>query len=49
MVEAGNVSALELTRRQIEASAAKVALMTATLEAQTAAGALEDAMQCPLR
>jgi outer membrane protein TolC len=49
MVEAGNVSALELTRRQIEASAAKVALMTTTLEAQTAAGALEDAMQCPLR
>jgi len=49
MVEAGNVSALELTRRQIEASAAKVALMTTTLEAQTAAGALEDAMQSPLR
>jgi outer membrane protein TolC len=49
MVEAGNVSALELTRRQIEASAAKVAFMTANLEAQTAAGALEDAMQSPLR
>lgn len=49
MVEAGNVSALELTRRRIEASAAKVALMAATLEAQTAAGALEDAMQSPLR
>jgi len=49
MVEAGNVSALELTRRQIEASAAKVALMAANLEAQTAAGALEDAMQSPLR
>lgn len=49
MVEAGNVSALELTRRQIEASAAKVALMAANLEAQTAAGALEDAMQTPLR
>ena len=48
MVEAGNVSALELTRRQIEASAAKVALMAANLEAQTAAGALEDAMQSPL-
>lgn len=49
MVEAGNVSALELTRRQIEASAAKVALMAANIEAQTAAGALEDAMQSPLR
>lgn len=49
MVEGGNVSALELTRRQIEASAAKVALMAANLEAQTAAGALEDAMQSPLR
>ncbi|HEY1050530.1 MAG TPA: TolC family protein [Prosthecobacter sp.] len=49
MVEAGNVSALELTRRQIEASAAKVALMAASIEAQTAAGALEDAMQSPLR
>jgi cobalt-zinc-cadmium efflux system outer membrane protein len=49
MVEAGNVSALELTRRQIEASAAKVALMAANIEAQTAAGALEDAMQSPLK
>lgn len=49
MVEAGNVSALELTRRQIEASAAKVALMATNIEAQTAAGALEDAMQSPLR
>ncbi len=49
MVEGGNVSALELTRRQIEASAAKVALMAANIEAQTAAGALEDAMQSPLR
>jgi outer membrane protein TolC len=48
MVEAGNVSALELTRRRIEASAAKLALLTAHLEAQTAAGALEDAMQSPL-
>jgi cobalt-zinc-cadmium efflux system outer membrane protein len=49
MVEAGNVSALELTRRKIEASAAKVALMAANIEAQTSAGALEDAMQSPLR
>jgi outer membrane protein TolC len=40
MVEAGNVSALELTRRQIEASAAKVALMTTTLEAQSRARCL---------
>jgi cobalt-zinc-cadmium efflux system outer membrane protein len=49
MVEAGAVSALELTRRQIEASAANVALMTAHIEAQTAAGALEDAMQATLQ
>ncbi|MFN0076109.1 MAG: TolC family protein [Prosthecobacter sp.] len=49
MVDAGNVSALELTRRQLEASAAKVALMAANIEAQTAAGALEDAMQATLK
>jgi len=48
IVDAGQVSALELTRRQIETSAAKVALLTAQIEAQTAAGALEDAMQSPL-
>lgn len=49
MVDAGNVSALEYTRRQIEASAARVAQMAANIEAQTAAGALEDAMQATLR
>lgn len=49
MVDAGQVSALELTRRQIEASTANVALMAANIEAQTAAGALEDAMQATLR
>ncbi len=49
MVEAGQVSALELTRRQIEASTANVALMTANIEAQSAAGSLEDAMQATLR
>ena len=49
MVDAGQVSALELTRRQIEASNANVALMAANIEAQTAAGALEDAMQATLR
>jgi len=49
MVEAGQVSALELTRRQIEASTANVALLAAQLEAQTAAGALEDAMQATLK
>lgn len=48
-VDAGDVSPLELTRRNLEASTANVALMAATLEAQTAAGALEDAMQSPLR
>jgi outer membrane protein TolC len=49
MVEAGNISALELTRRRIEASAAKLALLTAQIEAQTAAGLLEDAAQSPFR
>ena len=49
MVRAGAVSALELTRRQIEASAANVALQSARIEAQVAAGLLEDAMQSPLR
>lgn len=49
MVDAGQVSALELTRRQIEASTANVALLAAQLEAQTAAGALEDAMQATLK
>lgn len=49
MVDAGEVSALELTRRQIETSAANVALLAAQLEAQTAAGALEDAMQATLK
>lgn len=49
MVEAGGASALEFTRRQIESSASKTALLAANLEAQAAAGALEDAMQTPLR
>ena len=49
MVDAGDVSALELTRRQIETSTANVALLAARIEAQTAAGALEDAMQATLQ
>ncbi len=49
MIEAGDVSPLEFTRRQIEASAADLGLMAARMEAQTAAGSLEDAMQAPLR
>ncbi len=48
VVDAGELSPLEHTRRQIEASTANVALMAAKIEAQTAAGALEDAMQAPL-
>ncbi|WP_395743624.1 TolC family protein [Prosthecobacter sp.] len=48
MVEAGELSPLELTRRQIEASTANLARMAAEIEAQTAAGALEDAMQARL-
>jgi outer membrane protein TolC len=49
MVNAGAVSALEVTRRQIEASTANLALQAALVEAQTAAGTLEDAIQAPLR
>ncbi|MDH4454031.1 MAG: TolC family protein [Verrucomicrobiota bacterium] len=49
MVDAGEVSALELTRRQIETSTANVALLAAQIEAQTTAGALEDAMQATLK
>lgn len=48
MVEGGELSPLEHTRRQIEASAANVARLAAQLEAQTAGGALEDAMHAPL-
>jgi len=48
MVEAGELSPLELTRRQIESSTANLARRAADLEAQTAAGALEDAMQARL-
>ena len=48
LVDAGEVSALEHTRRQIEASAAEVALLAARLEAQVAAGSLENAMQSVL-
>ena len=48
MVDAGELSPLELTRRQIEASTANLARMAADIEAQTAAGALEDAMQARL-
>lgn len=48
MVEGGELSPLEHTRRQIEASTANLALLTAQLEAQTAIGALEDAMQSKL-
>jgi outer membrane protein TolC len=49
MVRAGAVSALEFTRRELEASTANIALQAARIEAQIAAGALEDAMQSPLR
>ncbi|WP_395737107.1 TolC family protein [Prosthecobacter sp.] len=48
MVEAGELSPLELTRRQLEASTASLARMAAEIEAQNAAGALEDAMQARL-
>jgi outer membrane protein TolC len=48
MVDAGELSPLELTRRQLEASTASLARMAADIEAQIAAGALEDAMQARL-
>ena len=49
MVEAGELVPLELTRRRIEASAANLSRLDARIEAQQAAGALEAALQIPLR
>lgn len=49
MVEAGELIPLDLVRRRIEASASDLALQTARVEAQTAAGQLEAALQVPLR
>jgi outer membrane protein TolC len=49
MVEAGELVPIELTRRRIEASAANLSRLDARIEAQQAAGALEAAMQIPLR
>jgi cobalt-zinc-cadmium efflux system outer membrane protein len=49
MVDAGELIPLDFVRRKIEASASNVALLTARIEAQTAAGQLEAALQMPLR
>ena len=49
MVEAGELAPLDLTRRRIEASAAKLSLLEARIQAQQAAGELEAALQVPLR
>ncbi|MCX6876033.1 MAG: TolC family protein [Verrucomicrobia bacterium] len=49
MVAAGELAPLELTRRRIEASTAKLALLEASIQAQVAVGRLEAAVQRPLR
>jgi outer membrane protein TolC len=49
MVEAGELIPLELTRSRIEASAANLSRLEARVQAQQAAGALEAALQTPLR
>jgi outer membrane protein, heavy metal efflux system len=48
-IEAGELSSIELVRRQLEASTAGAAVISAKIEAQMAAGALEDAIHAPLR
>jgi outer membrane protein TolC len=49
MVDAGELAPLELTRRRIEASASNLSRLEARIQAQQAAGALEAALQVPLR
>lgn len=49
MVEAGEISPLELTRRRIEVTAAKLAKQEALQEARVALAALEAAIQVPAR
>lgn len=49
MVDAGEISPLELTRRRIEVSAAKLARQEAVHEARAALAALEAAIQVPAR
>ncbi len=49
MVAAGELIPLDLVRREIEASASNMAMLAARVEAQTAAGQLEAALQLPLR
>ncbi|WP_348542786.1 TolC family protein [Chthoniobacter sp.] len=49
MVDAGELVPLELTRRRIEASAANLSRLEARAQAQQAVGALEAALQTPLR
>jgi len=49
MVEAGELGALELVRRRIEASASTLSRLESRLQAQEAIGQLEAALQLPLR
>ena len=49
MVEAGELTPLELVRRRIEASASALSRLEARLQAQEAIGQLEAALQLPLR
>ena len=48
MVEAGELTPLELVRRRIEASASSLSRLEARLQAQEALGQLEAALQVPL-
>ena len=48
MVAAGELGQPDLMRRRIEASAARLSLLQARLEAQEALGQLEAALQLPL-
>ena len=49
MVDAGELAPLELSRRRIEASASDLSRLEARIQAQEAAGALEAALQVPLK
>jgi outer membrane protein TolC len=49
MVDAGELVPLELTRRRIEASEANLSRLESRIQAQQAVGALEAALQTPLR
>jgi outer membrane protein TolC len=49
MLEAGEISKVELAQRQLELTTAALAQLDARLQAQEALGALEDALQSPIQ